>query len=470
MSLAEVFVNLFDDPQAQARIKAYHPHSILNTFNLATTSLRHIPKWYDRLADIAKGVAGGHGNYYSDPQALGLVTKTGTPSLTAAGQEFLNSRKLYYGDPKRAEYFLNKILYFGPNSPLATSPILQLRRRNLYAFLRKCRPTPNTRLVVGNDRLLTIAELISSFGSALENFLLLPESDLQAFSALGEGGFGALLDGMTVNPGYVTLTGKIGGEYTRARERRRNYLFSHLFLSLRDNLKLSKLMYASLAIPYPFANLISPEVANDEVGNFTDDIKIEPSAGSYLVFLNEVASTAPPPSPPTIQPLQLATPKKARPRGTTTGFGQHQTGTVTPYFVDAPLTVEAEDYIERTLRAKYGKAVRRIGHTAYEFVPLKDGVLPGADLVVEDNTGILLRCAEVKSAKGSLPGSIRLTASEYARAIKCQTDNIPYDLYVVVFTEIQQVPIVSLLADFHISVGKLSIADLTGMEIRISKT
>jgi hypothetical protein len=236
MSLAQVFVDLFSDTQAQNAIKAYHTHTRLGTFNLATTSLRHIPKWYDRLSGIAKGVGGAHGNYYSDPQALGLVNTVAKPSLTAAGKEFLKSQKFFYSDPARAEYRLNKILYYGPNSPLANSPLLQLRRRNLRLFLRKCRPTQNARFVLDDERLLTMAELISSFGSALETFLLLSVTDLKAFSDLGEDGFDTLLDGMAVGHGYVTLAVKIGGEYTRARERRRNYLLSHLFLSIRNEL------------------------------------------------------------------------------------------------------------------------------------------------------------------------------------------------------------------------------------------
>ena len=210
-------------------------------------------------------------------------------------------------------------------------------------------------------------------------------------------------------------------------------------------------------------------MASKEAVNFTDDIKIEPSSGFFLVVLNEATIALPPPHTPTVQSLKLALPKTTGKKGTKGKSGKSGAEVAAPTSIDAPLAVEAEDYIERTLRTKYGKSLRRIGHTSFEYIPLKDGGLPGADLVVEDKTGKLLRCIEVKSAKASLPSSIRLTASEYARAIKCKIDTVPYDLYVVVFNEKQQVPRVSTFLDFHTSISELTISDLSGMDIRIAK-
>ena len=185
MSLPEIFVNLFDGPEAQQQVQAYRPHTRLRTFNLATTSLRHIQKWYDRLLDIDNGVHRAHGNYYSDPQSLGLINTTGPASavLTSAGREFLNTSQPYYHDPARAEYALNKILYYGGHTlGRHASFFLNSKRHNLNEFLRKCRPTPNTRLVLDDNRLLTMAEILSSFGLALEAFLLLDRTDLLAFA------------------------------------------------------------------------------------------------------------------------------------------------------------------------------------------------------------------------------------------------------------------------------------------------
>ena len=472
MSLAEIFVHLFDDPEAQQQVRAYRPHTRLRTFNLATTSLRHIQKWYDRLSDIDHGVHRRHGNYYSDPQSLGLINTTGPASavLTSAGREFLNTYQSYYHDPDRAEYSLNKILYYGGYTlGRRASIFLNSKYRNLNEFLRKCRPTSNTRLVLGSDRLLTVAEILSSFGLALEAFLLLNRTDLLAFAELGERGFNALLQGVSVNQGCINLAGRIARDYTRASVRRRNYLLSHLFLLLRSQLISSGSQYLQLASPYPYANLLTERTAYEEVSRFTDDVTIEPEAGGYIVFLREIVSTQPMPVVPSMRTLQLAARRpRTRTPGTTPPMGIRPRA-VESYFVEAPLAIEAENYVERTLRAVHGDAVWRIGHTQAETVPLSDGLLPGADIIVQDQARKAARYLEVKSTRGDLPPSIRLTAAEYTRALKCSTDNIPYDLYVVSFAERQLAPSVSLFSDFQVAITGLTINELLSMEIRIEE-
>lgn len=472
MSLAEVFIHLFDDPVAHQQVCAYRPHIRLRNFNLATTSLRHIQKWYDRLSDIDHGIHRTHGNYYSDPQSIGLIRTTGSASaaLTSAGREFLNTAQFYYDDPARAEYALNKILYYGGHTLAHHADIfLNRKRRNLMEFLRKCRPTPNTRLVLNNDRLLTMAEILSSFGAALEAFLLLDQRDLLAFAELGEQGFNSLLHGVNINQGFVNLAGRIAGDYTRAAARRRNYLLAHLFLSHRSQLISSGSQYLQLAIPYPYANLLTERTAYEEVSRFTDDVIIEPEAGGYIVFLREIVSAQPIPAAPSMRTIQLATrrPRTRTPR--TISPSGTRPRTIEPYFVEAPLAIEAENHVERTLRADYGDAVLRIGHTQAETVPLSDGLLPGADIIVQDSVGDVARYIEVKSARGNLPPSIRLTAAEYTRALKCSTDNIPYDLYIVAFPESQLAPSVSLLSDFQVAITGLTISELLSMEIRIEE-
>lgn len=472
MSIAEVFIHLFDDPEAHQQVWAYRPHIRLRNFNLATTSLRHIQKWYDRLSDIDHGIHCTHGNYYSDPQSIGLISTTGPASavLTSTGREFLNTAQFYYNDPARAEYALNKILYYGGHTLAHHADIfLNNKRRNLMEFLRKCRPTPNTRLVLDNDRLLTMAEILSSFGSALETFLLLDRTDLLAFAELGERGFNSLLQGVSISQGFVNLAGRIAGDYTRASVRRRNYLLAHLFLSLRSQLTSSGSQYLQLAVPYPYANLLTERTAYEEVSRFTDDITIEPEAGGYIVFLREIVSAQPMPVAPSMRTIQLAarrprtrTPRPTLPTGTRPRVAE-------PYFVEAPLTIEAENYVERTLRAVYGDAVWRVGHTQAETASLSDGLLPGADIIVRNQAGEAIRYIEVKSARGSLPPSIRLTAAEYTRALKCSTDNIPYDLYVVEFPERQLAPSVSLFSDFQVAITGLTINELLSMEIRIEE-
>ncbi len=471
MSLAETFIRLFDDPEAQRQVASYHPHTQIRAFNLATTSLRHIHKWYDRLSDIDHGVHRQHGNYYSDPQALGLIDKTGPSSavLTSAGQEFLRTSQNYYDDPARAEYVLNKILYYSGHTLGNATTFLESKRHNLYEFLRKCRPTPNTSLVLNDDRLLVMAETLSSFGSALEAFLLLDQADLLAFAELGERGFNSLLQGVHTGQGYRDLARRIAGDYTRASVRRRNYLLSHLFLTLRSNLISSASSYLRLTIPYPYANLLTERTAYEQAPHFTEDITIEAEPGGYIVVLREAVSVPPPlaaPSTRTIQvavrPVRRRTPRATPPTGT-------RPRPVEPYSVEAPLTVEAEDYVERNLRAIHGDAVWRIGHTAAEIVALQDGLLPGADMIVRDAGGQPARYVEIKSSRGGLPPSIRLTAAEYARILKCSTDSVPYDLYIVLFSENQLVPRASLLLNFQQAVAGLTITDLLSMEIRIEE-
>jgi len=471
MSLAETFIHLFDDPEAQHQVQAYRPHTRLRTFNLATTSLRHIQKWYDRLLDIDRGVHSDHGNYYSDPQSLGLVTRTGPTSavLTAAGREFLNTAERYYHDPARAEYALNKILYYGGHTLGRAGTFLSSKRHNLHEFLRKCRPTPNTRIVLDNDRLLTIAEILPSFGLALEAFLLLDRTDLRAFAELGERGFDSLFQGMGVSQGYVNLARRIAGDYTRASVRRRNYLLSHLFLSLRTDIISSGSQYLQLMIPYPYANLSIERIACEEVSRFTDDVTIEPEAGGYIIFLREVVSVHPMPAASAMRTIQLAARRSRTPTPRTAPPTVTRPRAVEPYLIEAPLTIEAENYVERTLRAAHGDSVWRIGHTQAETVPLSDGLLPGADIIIRDDAEQAVRYVEVKSARGDLPPSIRLTAAEYTRALKCNADNIPYDIYIVSFREGQLAPIVSLLSDFQDAVAQLTISDVLSMEIRIEE-
>jgi len=472
MSLSAIFIHLFDDPEAQQQVQAYRPHARLRTFNLATTSLRHIRKWYDRLSDINQGVHRTHGNYYSDPQSLGLINTTGPASavLTPAGREFLNTSQFYYNDPARGEYALSKILYYGGHTlGHHARSFLDSKHDNLIEFLRKCRPTANTRLVLDDDRLLAIAEILSSFGLALEAFLLLNRTDLLAFAELGERGFNSLLHGVSVSQGFASLARRIAGDYTRASVRRRNYLLAHLFLSLRNQLVSSGSQYLQLAIPYPYANLLTERIAYEEVSDFTDDIAIEPEAGGFSVFLREIVSTQPVPVAPSIRTIQLATrrPRTRIPR--TIPASGTRARAPEPYYVEAPLAVEAENFVERTLRSDYGDAIQRVGHTLEETMPLSDGLLPGADIIIRDQMGEPVRYVEVKSARGDLPPSIRLTAAEYTRALKCSVDNIPYDLYVVSFPEHQLSPSVSRLADFQVAISGLTISELLSMEIRIEE-
>ncbi len=113
--LAKRFAALFDDPAAKTGLSHFAGggHVSIPTFALTTTSLRHLPKWFDRLSDIAAHHIKPHGNFVSDPAAIGLVDgATSPPSLTPIGAAFLSKKTGLYGNAPRAEYELVKLLYF----------------------------------------------------------------------------------------------------------------------------------------------------------------------------------------------------------------------------------------------------------------------------------------------------------------------------------------------------------------------
>ena len=135
--------------------------------------------------------------------------------------------------------------------------------------------------------------------------------------------------------------------------------------------------------------------------------------------------------------------------------------------VRTPRADEAEDLIENRLRETYrNRSVKRIGHTNLETLTLDDGLLPGADLIILDPENQPERYAEVKSAIGSFPASIRLTLAELQRAKRCAVDGLPYDVWIVVFGEGLVTSI--LLPNFENEAVILTIDDLVGIEIQIS--
>lgn len=136
--------------------------------------------------------------------------------------------------------------------------------------------------------------------------------------------------------------------------------------------------------------------------------------------------------------------------------------------IQAPRASEAEDWVECRLKElNSSRELWRIGNTSLETIPLEDGYLPGADLIVLDpRSESPDRFVEVKSASGSLPASIRLTATELQRAKLCASDGVPYDIWVVVFDNTGVTG--SVIAGFEREAVMLTIDDLAGLEIRIA--
>ena len=161
-----------------------------------------------------------------------------------------------------------------------------------------------------------------------------------------------------------------------------------------------------------------------------------------------------------------------RRRGNEAGIGRESGGrhsapseTVT---IQAPRALEAEDWVEtRLLETNDSYRVRRIGHTSLERIPLEDGFLPGADLIINTEDGQHPeRFIEVKSAEGTLPTSIRLTASELERAKQCGNDKLPYDIWIVLFGETSVTA--TIISNFEKNATNLTIEDFVSFELQIS--
>ena len=137
--------------------------------------------------------------------------------------------------------------------------------------------------------------------------------------------------------------------------------------------------------------------------------------------------------------------------------------------IAAPRASEAEDWVEcRLNKLNLDRVVQRIGHTDLETIPLPDGYLPGADLIVLDpRSHSPERFVEVKSTTGLLPASIRLTAAELERAKKCSSDGLPFDIWVVVFRNSAATG--TIISGFEQDAILLSIDDLVSVEIEIGK-
>ena len=147
--LSKAFSSVFSNPKALERLQSIGNHVSVNTFNLATTSLRHLGKWYDRLEDISVGKIRNHGNFVSDPESIGLVRRTSdSVILTNAGQAFLDTKKDAYDNEMIAEYHLVKILFYSKYRLSGKSTqFLNNKRANLLSFLKQCSPFSQSELV-----------------------------------------------------------------------------------------------------------------------------------------------------------------------------------------------------------------------------------------------------------------------------------------------------------------------------------
>jgi hypothetical protein len=299
----------------------------------------------------------------------------------------------------------------------------------------------------------------------LYRFLRLRPADLEKFANLGEGRFSRLWHEDTPPAGLGRLARKIGSDYTRAEERRLHVLMAVLLNEVRADLTRRARAFDQLAMPEPFANLVSERDLISLHGKYSNDVRLVMEPGGMVAILSAavvpVSSSAP-------AVIGIRTPRRRPGRGAPTS-GAPREPTAQPRLIDMALAKEAEDYVQHSiLEPQHGDRLVRVGHTALEFSPLADGAVPGADFYVR-SPGSAREAAfyEVKSAATSKPPSIHVTRAEYDRAVKCHGVGTPYELFVVAFERRGGAPTVYRIPDFAARSANLSINYLIGFDLAL---
>lgn len=436
---AQEFASLFTDARARRALTQFGPHTRLPLFNLATTSLRHLNKWLDRLDAINRGVRSTHGNYYSDPASIGLVDATVQPrALTAAGQAFLAFRAQLRNDPARAEYELLKILYFGGFAHRSqVQEFLSSKRGQLLAVLEQYTPSPSRHVFLDNPRLLVVAELLAGFPGAVPSLLQLPARVLRQLANLGESGFTALCAGGNFPRGLNRLCRRIGGDYTRGEERRLHYLVSMALLTIAQSIPAGTSV--PLAVPHPFSNLLTEMDIYNLHAQYTTDITVWFDGVRFQVTTSLTIPRGVPVGAPQVQLVTLE-PQTNTPAGTGIAAPDDRSRSSrrrarrsrTTVIIDQVLSERAEDLAQqRILEPQYGTQLVRVGHTTGETLSLPDGMVPGADFYVINAAGNPGEFVEIKSVTGNPPFEASFTRAEYLRAERCSLAGIPYRLILV---------------------------------------
>jgi hypothetical protein len=443
-SRGQKFASLFGDPTAKVKLARLGTHTRLPTFNLATTSLRHIPKWFDRLDDIIRGIVRTHGNFISDPKSAGLINDTtNPPTLTPTGSQFFSHKATLYTHPAKAEYELVKALYFSGNTHTRrTQQFIDSKRTNLLSILNQFRSPRDVFLT--QPRLLVIAELVSDFPGALGLLQNLSDAELIDYVELSEGEFENLCSGSTYPVGLSRLCRRISGEFTRASERRIHYLMSMALLTIAATIPIGATI--QLRVPPPFSNLITEQDIFNLYTQYTSDITVQFDGTNYFVS-KSTPSVISPPIPSIslpkgaliIQKVNLR-PQKNTPAGKGSASATHQSRNrrraaqqaSTTVIINLESSERAEDYAEvNILRPQYGARLIRAGHRDGETIALPDGMVPGADFYVIDTTDTPEEFIEIKGIDGTPPANIQLTRAEYLRACKCFENGLPYRLILV---------------------------------------
>lgn len=434
---------------------------------MAKVELRHLQKWYDRLEEICKGTTSGHPNFYSDPTSVGLVAGTQkNAKLTAAGKSFYNSRSLGHDNSYKAEYYLMRSLYFENHKHNSKAKMfLDSRLAHMYHFLSICSPTPNKNLLIEKPKLLTIAEYITKYKSALLKFMQLEPETLTKLEALGEKGFQTLIK-KDVPKGICRICRKIGGDYTRASNRRRDMIFSIAILTIRNSLLRSGKYFDRLQVPYPFCNLISEIDIANYAHLYTNEVEIVQDGLGFLALVKTITLSKAPKIEIEKFSFKRKNAKKVKIKKATKPSVARKPITKIHFF-DSATGNQAETYLAKNILSKeYGKKLIRIGHTDLESRVLSDGLIVGSDFLVGSFEKPEL-FIEVKSTKNFPPRRIQVTSNEYLRAKKCLNDKIKYILYILAFDDPQSCPRIYKNEEFAQEADSLQIIDLISLEIPI---
>jgi hypothetical protein len=381
-----------------------------------------------------------------------------------AGQEFLAFRPTLQNDPAQAEYQLQKILYFSNHAHSARARQLLANKQNhldsVLAQLNTTRP-----ILLSRPGLLVIAELLGSLPGAIQGLLNLSEGDLTALAQLGEAGFEQLCHAPN---GLVRLCRKIGGEYTRAEERRLHQIMSMALLTIAQAVPAGSTM--PLVVPPPYSNLLTAKDVFERHANYTTDLSVWSDGVGYQVSTSMTIIPLPGGALPLLMNATLQ-PQAGFPAGTGQAPANHgnrsprrggqkvQTRVINPLVSEA-----AEDYVEDTfLRPEYGANLVRAGHRRGEVLSLPDGIVPGADFYVIDPAGTPNEFIEVKSISGSPPAEVSLTRPEFLRARLCAQQGIPYRLILVDIATNQSYEV----DDFVVQIAALTLDETTQFSIKI---
>lgn len=469
MTLAQDFATLFEEAAAREKLAdlSEAQRTDLPTFNLTTTSLRHLNKWFDRLEEIQTGQvpADPHGNYFSDPATIGLVDAV-SQQLTPAGAHYLSLKPLLYSDPARAEYELLKILYFSDfDFSHSVTNFLHAKREALNGLLVQFPAAPSRSLFLSDPVLLTIAELLSSFPGAVPRLINLPTNILVDLSELGEDGFKELYSARDLLPGLERLCKRIGNDYTRSRERRLNYLVSMALLSINGTLQPN--VAIALQIPMPFSNILTEvDIYNLHV-QYTDDMNVW-FDGSVFEVSNSLQAIRLPAAPITRRANILPLDRVPSGRGQAAPNDQRRSRrrafhrTRIEILVDQAVSERAEDFVEAGILATRQNLVRS-GHRDGESIALPDGMVPGADFYSLDANQNPIEFIEVKALSGDPPATVAVTRAEFLRARLCVDNNIPYRLVLVnmVSSNCWEIP------DFGKQIASILVENLVQFSVRV---